>query len=102
MSGGPVLGGPVPDLAWAEYVELVDRYIDAGMTDGLPVIPPHVDAVEAMLAATARPPGEVLGVAPPRYQEVTVRDVAINAVLAGCLPAYLRRVRSLAARGQQM
>lgn len=77
------------DLAWAEYVELVDRYIDAGMTDGLPVIPPHVEAVEAMLAATSRPPAEILGVAPPRYQEVTVRDVAINAVLAGCLPAYL-------------
>ena len=76
----------MPDLEWARYVELVDQYVDGGMADGLPVIPPHVDSVEAMLAATDREPGELIGIAPPRYQEVTVRDVAINAVLAGCLP----------------
>lgn len=79
----------MPDLEWARYVALVDQYVDGGMADGLPVIPPHVDSVEAMLAATDREPGELIGIAPPRYQEVTVRDVAINAVLAGCLPSYL-------------
>ena len=72
-----------------EYVALVDNYIEEGMTDGLPVIPPTRTRVEAMIAAAGRDPDEVLGLLPPAYEEVTVRDVAVNATMAGCLPEYL-------------
>jgi len=42
-----------------------------------------------MLAATSAAPGQVLGAMPPRWADVTVERVAINAVMAGCRPEYL-------------
>lgn len=77
----------VADLDWAAYRTVVDRLGDYG--DGLPVIPPDVASVEAMLADLGRPADEVLGVCPPRHHPVTIQDVAVNAVLAGCVPSYL-------------
>ncbi|MGF1666559.1 MAG: thioredoxin [Acidimicrobiia bacterium] len=60
-----------------------------GWSDGLPLIPPTPQRVEAMLAGTARPPGEVVAVMPPDLVDCTVEKVAINAVMAGCRPEYL-------------
>ncbi|HHX75227.1 MAG TPA: TlpA family protein disulfide reductase, partial [Firmicutes bacterium] len=73
----------------AEYVELVNRYMNEGHTDGLPVIPPYREAVDAMVEAGGRPAGEVLGKVPPRNVPLTVETLAINAVMAGCLPEYM-------------
>lgn len=61
----------------------------AGVTDGLPVIPPTQDRVERLLAAAGADPLALLGTLPPCYAEVTWRDVAINAVMAGCTPPCL-------------
>ena len=60
-----------------------------GWGDGLPLVPPTPERVEAMLAWTDREPGESLGKLPPRLGEATVEKVAINAVMAGCRPEYL-------------
>ena len=70
---------------WAEAVE---AYIDNGWTDGLPVIPPTTEPVEAMLAAAGMTGDEVLGEIPTRNISVPAEKVAINAVMAGCLPEY--------------
>lgn len=67
------------------YEELHAR----GWTDGLPVVPPTEDRVEVMLAGTTRHPTDVVGTMPARRRQVTVEQVAVNAVLAGCLPAHL-------------
>lgn len=69
--------------------DLVDLLLADGATDGLPVVPPTADRVAAMLAAHPGDPDEVVGRMPPKYGVVTPRLVAANAVLAGCLPAYL-------------
>jgi hypothetical protein len=61
----------------------------AGVTDGLPVVPPTRARVARMLEANALDPGRVLTVLPPAYERTTCIDVAINAVMAGCLPEYL-------------
>jgi len=61
----------------------------AGITDGLPAIPPTKDRVERLLAAVGADPMALLGTLPPCYAEVTWRDVAINAVMAGCPPPCL-------------
>ena len=61
----------------------------AGMTDGLPVIPPTAERVERMLAGTRRDPAQSLGVMGPGYGKATIEKIAINAVMAGCLPEYL-------------
>jgi hypothetical protein len=63
--------------------------IAAGLTDGLPVVPPSRARVEAMLAASRIDATQCIAILPPGYEEVTWRDVAINAVMAGCLPQYL-------------
>ncbi len=64
----------------------------AGITDGLPVIPPTPDRVQRMLAAADVDPSGTLGVLPPSYVDVTWEQVAINAVMAGCTPACLKIV----------
>ncbi len=65
-----------------EYEEMFDR----GWSDGLPVIPPTKDRVEAMLAG--RDAARSLGTAPPAMAEVTLERLAACAVLAGCRPEY--------------
>lgn len=73
----------------ADYVAIVNRYIEEGHTDGLPVIPPHAEAVKEMIKASGRSGEEVLGTVPPRYAPLTIQTVAINALMAGCLPEYM-------------
>ncbi len=63
--------------------------VTAGWTDGLPVIPPTPELVERMVAASGRDPDEVVALLPPLMGEATVRKIATNAVMAGCLSEYL-------------
>ena len=60
-----------------------------GWTDGLPVVPPTPERVWRMLQGTKRAPDEVIGQMPPNLDDCTVEKVAVNAVMAGCLPEYL-------------
>ena len=60
-----------------------------GWTDGLPIVPPTRDRVTRFIEAAGREPDEILGVYTTRRRVVTVEKVAINAVMAGCLPEYL-------------
>ncbi len=59
-----------------------------GWIDGLPFIPPRKESVAKMLAYTDRDPQEVLAILPPRWGEATLEKIAVNAVMAGCLPQY--------------
>jgi hypothetical protein len=65
--------------------ELEDMF-ERGFTDGLPVIPPTPERVEAMLGG--RDPAVSLGDVPPGHGEATLERVAACAVLAGCRPEY--------------
>ena len=69
------------DLAGA-VSDINDYFEQQGWTDGLPIIPPTEDLVQAMLEASPAPAEQVLGHLPPRNGTVTVEKVAINAVLA--------------------
>ena len=62
---------------------------ERGWGDGLPLIPPTRERVEAMLAGTDVDRHQVVAVLAPRFGEATVERIAVNAVMAGCLPAYL-------------
>lgn len=62
---------------------------EQGRTDGLPVVPPTAERVAAMLAACGVDPAEVVTVLPPCFAQATWRDIAVNAVMAGCRDAYL-------------
>jgi peroxiredoxin len=74
-----------------EGVDPYDYCVSAGFTDPLPVVPPTIERVERMLAATALAPDEIVGLIPPNYGAATVEKIAANAVMAGC-PAEMMRV----------
>jgi thiol-disulfide isomerase/thioredoxin len=75
-----------------EFAELEDEFEamwDRGWSDGLPLVPPTEARVARMLTGTTRAPEEVVAVVPPDLVECTVEKVAVNAVMAGCLPEHL-------------
>ena len=77
----------------ADDPEAVFAYVEAqGWGDGFPVVPPTEARVQAMLDATPLPPAHLVGVVEPRRGEATVEKIAVNAVLAGCVPAYFPAV----------
>lgn len=63
-----------------------------GWGDGLPLIPPTADSVQAMLDTVVESPATIVGVVEPRRGEATVEKIAINAVMAGCRPDYFPAV----------
>ena len=74
------------DAAWDQAQ---DELFAAGVTDGLPVTPPTRERVARMLEHCGFGADEVVTTLPPAFEAATWRDIAINAVMAGCLPAYL-------------
>ncbi len=60
------------------YAEFVRRQ----WCDGLPVVPPTLERVEAMLAGADA--AESLGLMPPLWRDCTLEKLAVNAVMAGC------------------
>jgi len=78
----------VRQVEWDDVVEAIETCYELGWTDGLPVVPPTVERVEAFIDYGRRPPDEVLGTLPERRRAITVAKVAANAVMAGCKPEY--------------
>ena len=58
--------------------------------DALPVVPPTIEKVEAMVRACGLAPETVIARVPPVYGEATVEKIAANAVMAGCAPEMMR------------
>ena len=65
-----------------------ELYHSNGWTDGLPIVPPTRDAVEACLEWAMTPPDHLIGIEPVRALAVTAEKLAVNAVMAGCLPMH--------------
>jgi len=84
--GGEILHARKIEIADAE--DEFEAMFARGYTDGLPVVPPTPERVMRMLAGTTRDPQEVVAIAPPDLVELTIEKIAINAVMAGCLPEY--------------
>ncbi|MBI2910096.1 MAG: hypothetical protein HYX92_20840 [Chloroflexi bacterium] len=70
------------------FDEINDFAYDQGWTDGLPIVPPVPGKVEAMIASVGRAPEELVAEVAPRVGRATIEKIAINAVMAGCLPSY--------------
>ncbi|MFC9359872.1 hypothetical protein ACFTZB_25305 [Rhodococcus sp. NPDC057014] len=72
----------------------------ANLGDGLPLIPPTIERVDAMLATVDRARDENIGTLGPRGGLATVEAIAANAVMAGCssdyFPAVLAAVEAAA------
>lgn len=67
-----------------------DYFYERGWTDGLPIVPPTEMRVQSMLSGMPwRTADQVISVVPPRMGVATMEQIAVNAVMAGCKPAYL-------------
>jgi len=69
--------------------EVNEFFYERRWTDGLPIMPPTLAAVEEMLKYTDRSPEEVVGVLRPERRKATVWNIAVNGVMAGCRPEYM-------------
>jgi len=84
---------PVPSgsrVAMSGTLSEVNKYYyRQGWAYGMPIMPPTEEAVMEMLTGTDLPPEHVVAVLPPIMGKATVEKIAINAVMAGCLPTHL-------------
>ena len=65
-----------------------ELYHSNGWTDGLPIVPPTREAVQECLEWVMMPPDQLIGIEPVRGLAITAEKLAINAVMAGCLPMH--------------
>ncbi len=86
LANQPPLTSKVYDVA--DFAAAQELYHSNGWTDGLPVVPPTEAAVEACLAWAGMAADQLIGVEPVREQAITAEKLAINAVMAGCLPMH--------------
>ena len=71
------------------YREVQEHFLKNEWSEGLPVVPPTLEAVREFLKYTDRDPNEVLGRVLPDNREATVWNVAVNGVMSGCRPEYM-------------
>lgn len=69
--------------------EIYRSYYEEGMTDGLPVVPPSDERVKEMLRGSHLPPETEIVTLGDREGILTVEKLAINGVMAGCLPVHM-------------
>ncbi len=72
----------------------VEEYFERGWTDGLPVVPPTRDKIDAVVAALGGAPEFIECKVAPRWGALTREVMAINMVMAGCKPEYAPVVRA--------
>jgi len=76
-------------IAKGGFQEVNDYFYNHGLSEGLPIVPPTRERVEAFLRFTDRDPGESLGALLPDSRAATVWSIAVNGVMAGCRPEYM-------------
>lgn len=72
-----------------DYEAAIDYAYRAGWTDGLPIVPPTERRVVEFLDAAGLAPTDTVVEIPERARVISAEKVAVNAVMAGCLPQYL-------------
>jgi len=85
----PGIGVPIP-----EGLDAVEWYFRQPWSDGLPVVPPTPDKIDAMVLALGGNPELVECRIPPRWGNLSRHTLAINMVMAGCLAEYAPVVRA--------
>jgi hypothetical protein len=79
-----------PRIATKGTIEEINRYFyQKNWAYGMPILPPTEEAVKEMLKGTDLPPDYVVAKMPPMMGKATVEKIAVNAVMAGCLPTYM-------------
>lgn len=69
--------------------EVQEHFHEMNWSDGLPIVPPTIDRIARFLRFTTRGPDDVIGSLALAHRQVTVWNVAVNGVMAGCRPEYM-------------
>jgi hypothetical protein len=77
------------DQLLLEEHDVQEEFFARGWTDGLPVVPPTPERVQAMLDLVGCDDPELLiGMIPARRRGISIEKAAVNAVMAGSKPEY--------------
>ena len=68
--------------------DVFEEFHRRGWTDGLPVVPPTPERVEALLDHAGLTAGALLGSIEARGRALSAQQAAANAVMAGCAPEH--------------
>src|SRR5215510_7671732 len=71
------------------FDEIDDYFKRQLWSDELPIVPPTLERVEAFLKHTKRSPDEQIAVLPQANLAAVPRNIAANAVMAGCRPEHM-------------
>lgn len=74
------------------YAAVNEAYYRRGWTDGLPIVPPTLEAVDRLLSGVRAGRSDVIGELDPLKGLASVEKIAVNAVMAGCAPEHLPAV----------
>jgi hypothetical protein len=77
-----------------QAADLVEWYFEQGWTDGLPVVLPTREKVDAVVQVLGGFAELVEARVPPRWGSLTCEVLAVNIVMAGCRPEYAPIVRA--------
>ena len=94
--GSPVLedaSDKVLTYSGSSYQEAYEKmekfFLQHGWSDGLPLVPSTQEAVNRLLEGTELPKDHLIAIFPPGQGKATIEKIAVNAVMAGCLPQYM-------------
>ena len=73
----------------AAWEKMEKYFLNGMMSDGFPLVPPTGEAVAQMLEGTDLNPQHLVGVVGNGQGLATIEKIAVNAVMAGCLPQYM-------------
>ncbi len=78
------------DVVVSGTIDEINRvFLAKGWSEGLPVVPPTRDRIEAFITPSGNDPWKTLGIAKSSGRDITIWSIAVNAVMAGCDPSHL-------------
>jgi hypothetical protein len=78
----------------ATETDPIEHYFGQPWSDGLPVVVPTPEKVEAIVDVLGGDPEQLVARIPPRWGSLTTELLAVNMVMAGCKPEYAPVVRA--------
>ena len=78
-----------PNVFSGTYDEINRHFQEREWTDGLAIVPPTAERIEAFLACAGHGPDDEIAILPPARLRATPRNIAANAIMAGCEPQHM-------------
>lgn len=88
-TAGHQAGGADRPIFTGTDEEIAAYFVERGWSDGLPIVPPTVERIDAFLRHTPRAAHEAIATLPSANRRATPWTIAANAVMAGCAPAHM-------------